>query len=109
MARIDALLNQLLDSKGSDLHLIAGQKLRMRINGELEAVGPERVEAEDVAAMAGEILGNRARQQLEREDGADFAYELDQRARFRVNLFRHIGGLGMIMRAIPAEAMMAGS
>jgi twitching motility protein PilT len=105
MARIDALLNQLLDNKGSDLHLIAGQKLRMRINGELEAVGPERIDAEDVAAMAGEILGNRARQELEREDGADFAYELDGRARFRVNLFRHIGGLGMIMRAIPAKAL----
>lgn len=104
MARIDALLSQLLGSKGSDLHLIAGQKLRMRINGELEVTGPSRLDPEDVAAMVGEILTPRARQQFEHEDGADFAYELEGQARFRVNLFRHIGGLGMVMRAIPAEA-----
>lgn len=105
MARVDALLNNLLQGNGSDLHLVAGQKMRMRVNGELEVVGLQALDPEDVAAMAGEILGARARQQLERDDGADFAYELDQQARFRVNVFRHIGGLGMVMRAIPGEAL----
>ncbi|APZ42118.1 type IV pilus twitching motility protein PilT [Acidihalobacter ferrooxydans] len=105
MARVDALLADLLARRGSDLHLIAGQPPRMRIDGELMAVGDAALSADTLGDMAGEILSERSRQQLEQHDGTDFAYALLDGARFRVNLFRHIGGLGMVMRAIPSEAL----
>ncbi len=105
MARVDALLDDLLARGGSDLHLIAGQPMRMRIDGELEVCADTPLDADEVAEMAGEILNERARRQFDKEDGADFSHELNERARFRVNLFRHIGGVGMVLRAIPAEAL----
>jgi twitching motility protein PilT len=38
-------------------------------------------------------------------DGADFAYMIPGVSRFRVNVFRHIGGLGAVFRAIPSKAL----
>ncbi|MEJ2275886.1 MAG: PilT/PilU family type 4a pilus ATPase, partial [Woeseiaceae bacterium] len=37
-------------------------------------------------------------------DAADFAYEIPDVSRFRVNAFRHINGIGAILRAIPSKA-----
>ena len=52
-----------------------------------------------------EFITRRAQQQLEEKDGADFAYSIAGVSRFRVNVFRHIGGLGAVMRAIPSKAL----
>ena len=104
MAAIDQLLNTLMDQDGSDLHLIAGDPARIRQYGDLKNLGDDRVSAEHAAAVIGEIMTPAAKEQLEKHDGADFAYALDGIARFRVNVFRHIGGLGAVLRAIPAKA-----
>ncbi|OBS09630.1 twitching motility protein [Acidihalobacter prosperus] len=98
---MDRWLEDLLQRGGSDMHLIAGQRPRMRLDGELQAVSDSPLPAEEIETMAGELLGEHARARFEREDGVDFAYQMADQARFRVNLFRHLGGLGLVMRAIP--------
>ena len=55
--------------------------------------------------MLYEIMTRRALRQLEDKDGADFAYMIPGVSRFRVNVFRHIGGLGAVFRAIPSKAL----
>lgn len=40
-----------------------------------------------------------------KRDGADFAYDLAGKGRFRVNVLRHLNGLGAVFRAIPQNAM----
>ncbi len=52
-----------------------------------------------------EIMDGAAQQTFEREDAADFAYEIPDVSRFRVNAFRHLNGIGAIFRAIPSTAM----
>ena len=52
-----------------------------------------------------DFITRRAQQQLEEKDGADFAYSIPGVSRFRVNVFRHIGGLGAVLRAIPSKAL----
>ncbi len=52
-----------------------------------------------------DFMTRRAQQQLEEKDGADFAYSIPGVSRFRVNVFRHIGGLGAVLRAIPSKAL----
>src|SRR5690606_35382732 len=42
---------------------------------------------------------------LEQTNGADCAYILPGVARFRVNVMRHLYGLGCVCRAIPSQAM----
>lgn len=101
MSRVDRWLEGLLERDGSDMHLIAGQLPRMRLDGELTAVGEETLPAGEVEELAGELLGTTLRERFERDDHVDFAYQMASKGRFRVNLFRHLGGLGLVMRAIP--------
>jgi twitching motility protein PilT len=46
-----------------------------------------------------------AMNRFEQKDGADFAYSIPGVSRFRVNVFRHIAGIGAVFRAIPAKAL----
>ena len=105
MARIDEYLNDVLDRKGSDLHFIAGDPPRIRQYGDLVPLRPEKLTAELVQETLFEIMPKNARARLDEHDGADFAYTLGERGRFRVNVMRQLRGLGSVMRAIPSKAL----
>ncbi len=104
MPQIDEYLRQLIGKKGSDLHFIAGQPPRVRVYGELQALRSDALAADEAEAALQEIMGAQARKEFDEHDAADFAYKLEQIARFRVNVFRHLGGMGCVMRAIPSQA-----
>ena len=42
---------------------------------------------------------------FEAKDGADFAYTLADKGRFRVNVMRQLNGMGAVFRAIPSKAL----
>ena len=46
-----------------------------------------------------------AQRTFEENDAVDFAYEIPDVSRFRVNVFRHLNGIGAVFRAIPSKAM----
>jgi twitching motility protein PilT len=50
-------------------------------------------------------MDGAAQRTFEDHDAADFAYEIPDVSRFRVNAFRHLNGIGAIFRAIPSSAM----
>jgi twitching motility protein PilT len=103
--RIDAFLRDVLTRNGSDLHFVAGDPPRIRLFGELQSLREEPLGQDEVRAMLTEIMTRRALQRLEEQDGADFAYTIPGVSRFRVNVFRHIGGMGAVFRAIPSKAL----
>jgi len=103
--RIDEFLKEVLQKNGSDLHFVAGDPPRIRLYGELQSLRSEVLGQEYVRELLSEILTRRALERLEDKDGADFAYTIPGISRFRVNVFRHIGGLGAVFRAIPSKAL----
>lgn len=105
MARIDEFLGEILDRKGSDLHYIAGDPPRIRLFGDLSPLRPERLAAAVVKEVLYEIMPHKAVARFEAKDGADFAYTLAGRGRFRVNVLRHLNGMGAVFRAIPSKAL----
>ncbi len=105
MAAIDTFLIEILERRGSDLHYIAGDPPRIRQYGDLQPLRQERLEAQIVRDSLYEIMPKTAVERFESKDGADFAYTLGDRARFRVNVLRHLGGMGAVFRAIPSKAM----
>lgn len=105
MPRIDDYLNAVLQSRGSDLHFMAGDLPRVRVFGELRPLANEPLDAAFVRDTLLEILPKPALQRLESHDGADFAYTMGEAGRFRVNVLRHLNGLGAVMRAIPSKAL----
>jgi twitching motility protein PilT len=104
VAAIDTFLNEILDKKGSDLHFIAGDPARIRLYGDLQTLRPDRLEIGFVKDALQEIMPKPALDRFEDKDGADFAYNLGDRARFRVNVMRQLNGMGAVFRAIPSKA-----
>jgi len=105
MAQIDSLLLEVLEKRGSDLHFIAGDPPRIRLFGDLSSLKPEKLAPEFVKQALLEILPKAALERFEAKDGADFAYTLADRGRFRVNVMRHLNGMGAVFRAIPSQAL----
>lgn len=105
MAHIDKYLTMMVENDGSDLHLMAGDPPRMRQYGDLKNIADQAISAEQASSIIEEIMTPSAKAQFEEHDGADFAYELGEKARFRVNVFRHLNGVGTVMRAIPGDAL----
>ncbi len=105
MAAIDSYLSDILERRGSDLHFIAGDPPRIRQYGDLQPLRPEKLDPEMVRNALYEIMPKSAVDRFEAQDGADFAYTLAERGRFRVNVLRHLSGMGAVFRAIPSQAM----
>jgi twitching motility protein PilT len=105
VAAIDAYLLELLEKRGSDLHFIAGDLPRIRLFGDLIPLRQERLDPETTKEALYEIMPRAAQERFETKDGADFAYTLPDRGRFRVNVLRHLNGMGAVFRAIPSKAL----
>ena len=105
MPEIDGFLNEILEKRGSDLHFIAGDPPRLRQFGDLMPLRPDKLTAEFVKQALYEIMPKQAVDRFESKDGADFAYTLGDKGRFRVNVLRQLNGMGAVFRAIPSKAL----
>ena len=104
MNRIDAFLELAVKQGGSDVHLVSGQPLRIRLHGTLEPVRFRELSARDVDDFLEEFMTPAQHAALERHHHVDFAYDSETAGRFRVNVYRHLGGLGAAMRVVPTRA-----
>jgi twitching motility protein PilT len=103
MARIDALLDVMLEADGSDLHLAEGQRPKMRRHGQLVVMDQPVLTTASIRAYLEEICPpDRWRRFLETRD-LDFAYALGDRARFRSNYLYQAHGMAAVFRTIPAR------
>jgi twitching motility protein PilT len=102
---IDDMLLQMLEKKASDLHLVAGDPPRVRQYGELHVLDAARLKPDELKESLYTIMPARAKQRFEAEEGADFAHPIPGVARFRVNVLRHLGGMGAVFRGIPSTAL----
>jgi len=104
-----SLINEFLMSmqmrKGSDLHVIAGDPPRMRVHGDLITLDNQRLDPEELKAELFSLMSEQSIQQFNQHDSADFAHAIPEVARFRVNVFRHLHGVGAVFRGIPSKAL----
>jgi twitching motility protein PilT len=98
MPAIDQYLTRALKENASD-------PVRARIHGNLQTLDPEPLTIDHVHDCMLEIMDTVTQEAFRQDDAADFAYEIEDVSRFRVNVFRHLNGMGAIMRAIPSTAL----
>src|SRR5712691_4352227 len=103
MNRIDAFLELAVNQGGSDVHMVSGQPLRIRLNGSLQPVRFRELSARDVNEFLEEFMTEPQRAALARDHSVDFAYESEKVGRFRVNVYRHAAGLAAAMRVVPTQ------
>lgn len=98
------LLQFVIDNNGSDIHLIAGSPLSVRVYGGLSfPAGPVALTAEQVQALIFTLLDKEQIQQLELEKEIDLAYQYLDRGRFRINVYRQMDSYAAALRLIPTE------
>jgi len=97
------LLVQTKEKGGSDLHLSAGALPLMRLHGSLLPVDNHPLSRDDVHKMIYEILNDDQRRVFEEHRDFDFAIEIGEFARFRVNVFNQRNGEGAVFRVIPTQ------
>ncbi len=104
MARIDAFLKTMIDKGGSDLHLCSSMQPKIRVHGRLEPLDEPEIPPEQMKDILFEIADPLKKWDwfIENKD-QDFAYEIPDLARFRVNYFNNHFGPGAVLRVIPAH------
>lgn len=105
MNRIDQFLKDALSKSSSDLHFISGDPPRARVHGSLTVLSPEKLTTDFVKEAMYEIMTGAMQRDFETFDTVDFAYEIPDVSRFRVNVMRHLNGVGAVFRAIPSTAL----
>jgi len=103
--KIDEFLKDALSKSSSDLHFISGDPPRVRIHGSLSILSPEKLTIDFVKEAMYEIMNGAMQRDFETYDAVDFAYEIPDVSRFRVNVMRHLNGVGAVFRAIPSTAL----
>ena len=102
---IEDFLRSMHLRKGSDLHVIAGDPPRMRVNGDLITLQNQVLDPEQLMTALVAIMSEKNQKHFEADDSADFAIAIEGLARFRVNVFRHLNGVGAVFRGIPTTAL----
>jgi len=102
---IDELLQFVLDTKGSDLHLAVNKPPCVRVHGNVRELPQyEAMRAPVLQRIIYDVLTDEQIQRFENDWELDFAYTMaDGGARFRVNTFRDKGALAAAMRVIPTK------
>src|ERR1043165_9420229 len=86
----------------SDIHFKADACPAIRIDGKLvPAVNLAKLSAEDLKGVASQLMTPEQLKVFETERELDLAYSLDGVSRFRVNVYRQRGSIGLTLRMVP--------
>ncbi|MBW1649305.1 MAG: type IV pilus twitching motility protein PilT [Deltaproteobacteria bacterium] len=101
MALIDSFLRLMSEKNASDLHLAAGTVPAFRILGDIVLSDQNQVlEDKSLRSMLYEIASEDKIKTFEKIGEADFAYEIKEYKRYRVNIFLQKTGIGSVFREI---------
>ena len=104
--RIQEMLQKLVKSGSSDLHLRVGEPPIIRKSGEMQRLeGYEPLTSDEVQALLTSIMPERNRKEFAETNDTDFAYEILDLARFRANVLRERKGPAGVFRVIPTKIL----
>jgi twitching motility protein PilT len=101
MAKIDELLEFIVDNGASDLHLYSNNVPMVRLDGDIRSLDGDILSSEDVSEMVHEIMPEHNKTEFAECFDTDFAYALPGIGRFRVNVLMDNNGVGTVLRQIP--------
>ncbi len=102
LQKLKFYLNGLIQHGGSDLHLKTTATFRGRINGEVVKLSDEILTHADGLQLAKEVLKGRF-QELVDNKSVDFTFKLNEKYRFRGNMFFQTEGVSAVFRVIPVK------
>src|SRR5688572_33380598 len=101
-----ALLEEMIEKNASDLHCTAGERPKLRIDGDIVSASVEDVlSPKDTLSLAYSVLTENQKKRFELEDELDFSFGIQNLARFRGNVFKQRGCVAMVLRMIPFNVL----
>jgi twitching motility protein PilT len=101
---IEEYLRQMVELGASDLHISAGETPMVRIDGEMKRLEDRSpLSPEETVRLLDEIVPEKNRKEFEETRDTDFAHEVADVSRFRVNVFADRKGTGAVFRTIPSK------
>ncbi len=102
---MDRLLQACVSQGASDIHLVVNRPPVLRIDGRLRSLETKVLEPDDTTALMKSITPDRNQQELQEEGGTDFGFAFEEKARFRVSVFKQKGYISIVLRLIPTKIM----
>src|SRR3712207_2015404 len=97
-----SLLEEMIERDASDLHITAGERSKLRVDGDITNSNVDYVlHPKDTLQLAYSVLTENQKKKFEMEDELDFSFGIQNLARFRGNCFKQRGCVSMVIRQIP--------
>jgi twitching motility protein PilT len=100
---LDTLLALLVQVKGSDLHLCAGDPPTMRVERIIRRTRFSELTGREIAEMLLTVAGQERWERFQEELELDVAYVVPGVARFRVNMYREMNQPAACFHRIPSQ------
>ena len=102
---MEDLLELMVEEGASDLHITVGTPPVLRVHGGLHSIDVDPLEPDDTERLMKSITSDTHQQNLSESGSADFGFGFREVARFRVNVFRQKGAIGLVLRQIPSALL----
>jgi twitching motility protein PilT len=100
---IDELLRYAIERGASDLHLKVGNVPFLRVDGELQPTQFDLLTPADTEGFAEAVFTEHKRREFEQSNEADLGYTMAGVGRFRINVFRQRGVVGLAVRRVRSD------
>lgn len=102
MADLMTYLNQAVEAQASDLFIVAGGRVSVKLEGRIRPLADEKLLPPQTEALLTEMyqMANRPMDQLLQRGDDDFSFAVAGLARFRVNAYRQRGSLAAVVRVV---------
>ena len=94
------LLEIMVERGASDLYLSAGSVPRVRVNRTVLPADDKLLEPADTEEMAFGVMDRQQRSEFSRTNEMNLAFFVDKVGRFRTNVFRQRGSIGIVIRHV---------
>ena len=102
---IQDFLRRMVEIEASDLYLTVARPSMYRINGVITPEGEGKFEPDELEQLAKSIMDERQLKEFGETMEMNMALALPGVSRFRVNIFRQRGSVGMVIRRVRADIM----
>src|SRR5437879_3826615 len=97
-----SLLEEMIERDASDLHIVAGERPKLRVDGDITNSSVDHVlTPKDTLSIAYSVLTENQKKRFETENELDFSFGIQNLARFRGNVFKQRGCVSVVIRQIP--------
>jgi twitching motility protein PilT len=101
-----ALLEEMIERGASDLHITAGERPKLRVDGHITDSSTDYIlTPKDTLQLTYSILTENQKKRFETEDELDFSFGIQNLARFRGNVYRQRGCVALAIRQIPFKIL----